>query len=203
LVGSNVSFSVMVSGTPPFSYHWTMNGTNVPRAVQNTYTLTSVQASAAGTYAVQITNAFGHATSSNAVLTVNAPPCITQQPLSQSVCPSNSVTLTVAASGTAPLSYQWSCNGTNLAGATSSAYTLNNLSITNAGQYQVVVTNVAGSVTSSNAVLFVGQSPPGVGFTLVSGQAYMIVRSSQATTITSAVNNNNFNNPSTNPISVP
>ena len=68
---------------------------------------------------------------------------------------------TVTASGTAPLSYQWRFNGTNLvngsqvSGSTSPTLSILNAQPTNAGSYSVVVTNAAGSVTSAVAVLSV------------------------------------------------
>jgi hypothetical protein len=57
--------------------------------------------------------------------------------------------------GTAPFSYQWLFNGTNLPGATTVPLTLANVTMDEAGTYAVIVTNGAGSVTSSNAVLVV------------------------------------------------
>lgn len=59
----------------------------------------------------------------------------------------------VTASGTMPLNYQWSLNGTNILGATSSSLTISNVSQSDLGAYAVVVTNEFGTVTSSNAML--------------------------------------------------
>ena len=59
----------------------------------------------------------------------------------------------MTASGTIPLSYQWSLNGTNISGATLSSLTIANVVQTNLGAYAVVVTNGVGSVSSSNATL--------------------------------------------------
>ena len=65
----------------------------------------------------------------------------------------------VLAAGGTPLSYQWRFNGANLAGASGSSYSVLNAQATNAGSYAVVVTNVAGGVTSSPARLSVGGPP--------------------------------------------
>src|ERR1035441_4272208 len=67
---------------------------------------------------------------------------------------------TVTAAGTPPLSYQWQFSGTNIAGATGTALTLNNVQSAQAGSYAVRVTNTFGSIMSSNAVLTVNQAPP-------------------------------------------
>jgi hypothetical protein len=88
-----------------------------------------------------------------------APPSITTQPQNQAINVGSSATFNVTATGSAPLNYQWWFNGTNLlAGATNSSLTLTNVQMDDAGNYSMVVTNTAGSVTSSNAVLTVNTS---------------------------------------------
>jgi uncharacterized repeat protein (TIGR02543 family) len=82
-------------------------------------------------------------------------PTITVQPVSQNVSPGSSVSLTVAAEGSPPLSYQWRVNGTNLPGANSATLQLNNVQSSDTGLYDVVVSNSAGSVTSDPAFVFV------------------------------------------------
>jgi hypothetical protein len=77
------------------------------------------------------------------------------QPVSQAALPGSNVVFQVGAAGTAPLSYQWRYNGTNIDGAVTSALTLTNVQIAQAGTYAVWVTNILGSVLSSNAVLTV------------------------------------------------
>ena len=74
--------------------------------------------------------------------------------------------------------YQWRLYATNIAGATASSYTRNNVQPADAGPYSVVVTNVAGSVTSSNAVLTVettrdtaGDRRPAASQTVIAGQS--------------------------------
>ena len=90
--------------------------------------------------------------------TVTAP-TITTQPVSRTVTAGQSASFTVAASGTAPLSYQWQKDSANLAGATSATLTLNSVTSANAGSYRAVVSNSAGSATSSAATLAVNPAP--------------------------------------------
>ncbi len=80
---------------------------------------------------------------------------ITSQPQNITVTAGSSATFTVTATGTAPLSYQWRKNGTNISGATASSYTITNVQPADAATYSVVVGNSAGSFTSNNATLTV------------------------------------------------
>jgi hypothetical protein len=73
-VGSSVTFTVAVSSVTFPTYQWRFNGTNVPGATETTYTIGYVQPNHAGNYSVAITNAVGYAISTNALLTVTAPP---------------------------------------------------------------------------------------------------------------------------------
>jgi hypothetical protein len=93
---------------------------------------------------------------------VLTPPTITAQPTNQTVTVNNTAVFGVAATGSTPLSYQWSFNGTNILGATNTTLTLNNVSPLLAGNYSVVVTNLAGVAASSNALLtvYVPPTPP-------------------------------------------
>lgn len=83
-------------------------------------------------------------------------PIILVQPQSQTNYTGRTVTFSVSATGSMPLFYQWYFNGTNaLSGQTSQVLTLTNLQLTDAGDYTVVVTNIAGAVTSQVATLTV------------------------------------------------
>ena len=86
---------------------------------------------------------------------VVALPQITAQPQSQTVTAGANATFTVQATGLPAPTYQWYNTGVMIGGATSATLTLSNVQATNAGSYYVVVTNVAGSVTSNAATLTV------------------------------------------------
>lgn len=93
---------------------------------------------------------------------------ISVQPLSQTVPIGETATFTVTATGTAPLSYQWSENGAEIAGATSSSYTTPAISLgaggsTSIGSFQVKVSNQVNSVTSNAATLTAGPRSPKTG----------------------------------------
>ena len=85
----------------------------------------------------------------------SGPPVITLQPTNQTVSVGSSVYFFSAATGSAPLFYQWQMNYSTLPGATSPILLLNNVQVTNIGIYDVVVSNFVGSVTSNPAFLLV------------------------------------------------
>jgi hypothetical protein len=109
----------------------------------------------AATYSVLVSNIFSGVSSSNATLTVIDSPIITAQPLSQQIIQGGYISFNVSVSGKTPLHYQWRFNNVNLLNATNVAYEIQAVAATNAGNYSVVATNLAGSVTSSNALLTV------------------------------------------------
>lgn len=92
---------------------------------------------------------------SGEVVPVATPPIITAQPASQVAVAGNNVTFTAAATGTPAPAYQWLHNGTNLPAATAPALLLTNVTVSQAGSHSVTITNVAGSINSSTAVLSV------------------------------------------------
>ena len=85
---------------------------------------------------------------------VSLPPFITTQPQLQVVNLGQSAHFSVIAGGAAPLGYQWRFQGNDIPGATDLLFTIGSTHVSDAGAYSVVVTNIAGSVTSSDAFLF-------------------------------------------------
>jgi glucose/arabinose dehydrogenase len=88
--------------------------------------------------------------------TANSAPSITSQPANRTVSVGQPASFTVAASGTAPLRYQWQRNGANLANATSTTFTLQSTTAAdNGATFRAVVSNDFGSATSNAATLTV------------------------------------------------
>lgn len=153
--GEDASFSVTAIGDEPLSYQWYFAGTAIPGGTTNTYTRLNALPDRAGAYSVVVTNLVGSVTSVVATLTVNVPPNILVHPADLAVKWSSNATFTVTATGTAPLAYQWQFQDTPLPGATDPSYTRAGVQDADAGQYTVIVTNVAGVAISDLATLTV------------------------------------------------
>jgi glucose/arabinose dehydrogenase len=87
--------------------------------------------------------------------TANSAPSITSQPANRTVSAGQSASFSVAASGTAPLRYQWQRNGANIASATSPTYSFQTVAADNGATFRAVVSNDFGSATSNAATLTV------------------------------------------------
>jgi len=175
-VGSSVNFSTIASGTAPLSYQWYKGSNAISGATSSSYSINTVAAADAGSYSVVISNSTGSITSSSATLTVNInAPGITTQPTNQSVIAGSALNLSVIATGTAPLTYQWYFNNNVISGATLSTYSISTVQTSNAGNYTVTVSNAGGAVTSNAAVVTVGvitipTAPQNVTATASNGQ---------------------------------
>ena len=106
----------------------------------------------------QASDVCGNVATCQQVITVVSPapliaPAIMTHPECQLAGLGGTASLTVEATGTGPLSYQWQFNGVNIAGATGSTLSLENLLFANAGLYTVVVSNAAGTVRSPAAII--------------------------------------------------
>ena len=154
--GTNVTLAVSATGVQPLVYQWQFYGTNLDGATNASLLLPNVSTNQTGPYQVFITNSVGTTNSDLANLTVNPnffSPVITLQPQSQIVVEGANVALNVAATGTAPLFYQWHFNGVDIADATNSALNLVSVTVSQAGLYSVTITNVAGLTNSLPATV--------------------------------------------------
>jgi len=124
-----------------------------------TYAMNTLAATDAGDYDVVVTSPYGSITSQIATLTVLLPPSITSQPSSRTVAVTKNTTFSISNSGTPPFAYQWLFNSAPLSGATSNVLVLPVVGATNAGKYQVIVTNPYGTATSTVATLTVAFPP--------------------------------------------
>lgn len=159
VVGAEVTFSVVASGTPAPSFQWRNDGVDIDGATGNSYTIASATLADAATYDVVVTNSAGSETSSGAALTVNQAPAITTQPQSSTVEVGTNVTLSVAATGTPAPTFQWKKDGSPINGATNASLALGTVELADAGSYTVDVSNVVGTATSTAAVLTVQEGP--------------------------------------------
>jgi hypothetical protein len=192
--GQTATFSVVANGTAPLSYQWQKNGANIGGATSASYTTPATASADNGsTFQVVVSNSKGSTTSNAATLSVTSAavaPTITTQPASQTVTVGQTATFSVAASGTAPLSYQWQKNGANISGATAASYTTPATTSADSGStFKVLVSNAAGSATSNPATLTVTSdtTPPTVSMTSPSSGATL-----SGTVVLTATASDNF-----------
>ena len=162
LAGATATFTVTADGTAPLTYQWSKGSAAISGAVSASYTTpATVMADTGSSFTVTVSNSAGSVVSSAAMLTVQAvAPSITTQPTNQTVFAGATATFSVAASGTAPLTYQWSKGGVAIANATGTTYTTPATVLADSGSsFTVKVTNSANSVTSFAAILTVQAAP--------------------------------------------
>jgi len=157
--GQPAAFTVVATGSAPLAYQWFNGSTAISGATSATYAISATVTSNSGSvFTVTVSNSAGSVTSNKVTLTVNAPsaPLITTQPVSATICPGGTLTLSVVATYAA--SYQWSFNGNAISGATNASYVVTSAAAGNTGSYTVAVSNSVGTVTSTAASVQVGAS---------------------------------------------
>lgn len=169
-VGSNVTMSVAATGNS-LTYQWQRNGTAIggnASATTPTLNLTNVQLSEAGSYTALVGNASGGVTSQPVTLNVSVnpvppPPSITTQPADTNAPVNSATSLSVTAAGNG-LFYQWFKNGVLIPGATQATLPFASAQVADSADYNVVVSNSSGSVTSTPAKLLVVSTMQATGF---------------------------------------
>jgi hypothetical protein len=161
--GEGTSLSVTATGSG-LVYQWyrgAFGDMSSPIAGATTATLNTGALSASASYWVHISNSGGMISSSPVLVTVipPTPPTITTNPQVSIVAVNGTISLSVAASGTTPFSYQWKKNGVALSGQTASSLTIANAQVADTGSYTCTVTNPYGSATSLTAAVVVSGAP--------------------------------------------
>ncbi len=170
-VGTPVTLAEAPAGQPPFGYQWQSdNGTGgatfspITGATATNFVVNTSSLSANSTveYRVMVTNSLGTSISPSVSLTAtDGPPVLVSDtlPSSASNVVGDTITFTVAADGSRPLSYQWENNYVPIPGATNTTLTLTNLQLTDSSFYSVTISNALGVATSTLADLTVYPAP--------------------------------------------
>ncbi len=155
--GQSAEFTVQASGSPVLTYQWLRNNQPIDGATSPVYDTPVMQTTDSGSlYSVMVKNSAGTITSDQVALTVNVatPPVIVSDLADQSVPFGQSATFSVSATGSNPLSYQWTHNGQPV-GDNEPSLLISQAQSSDAGSYVVTVTNTAGNVSSRTATLTV------------------------------------------------
>jgi Leucine-rich repeat (LRR) protein len=159
VVNTSANFSVVASSIPAPGYQWQFNGSPMAGATTSAFVIGSVQTNSGGNYTVVVSNAANSVTSAVATLTVWVPPSIATQPQSLTNIVNTTANFSVVAGGVPTPAYQWQLNNAPISGATASTWVVANVQTDDAGNYRVVVTNSAGSITSAVVTLTVWVPP--------------------------------------------
>ena len=181
--GTSSSLSITASGASPISYQWYKDGTSISGATNNILNLTSVDTSDDASYYIIASNSCNSVQSNTMLLTVNEAPTITNQPTSGAVCSGSGTQLSVSATGTAPISYQWYKGGSTITGATNNNYIIGSTTVSDAGNYYAEITNTCGTLTSQTATLTVNNP---VSITAQSGSQSVCESTSPSLSITAS-----------------
>jgi len=164
--GATVMFHAVANGTGgagSFTYFWRKDGSDLSEGghysgvFSDTLTISDISSAEAGKYSVVVIGA-SITTSAAATLAIAEPVGVAIQPRPRALLAGVKAAFSVVASGSGPFTYQWQRYGTNLAGATSSAYLVNDAQTNAMGDYRVVISNSFSSVTSSVAALTVSNN---------------------------------------------
>lgn len=153
--GETIYLNPAVYGTTPMTFQWKKNGTAVASGTYSAYSVYSATPADSGSYTVTASNLAGTTTSSPVTVVVQParPPVINAQPASVTTLAGANVAFAVVASGTGPLTYQWTLNGQPLPSGTTSTLSLNGVQTADVGSYAVTITSPGGTVTSGAATL--------------------------------------------------
>jgi hypothetical protein len=151
--GSPLSLSVSASSLSPLSYQWWYNNSPIPGATGSSASWNPALTNYSGVFQVIITNQAGALASQTATVLVYQAASIITPPSGLLVSYGDPATFYVNAIGFPGLAYQWSFNGTNLAGATNSTFSIGSVNVSNLGNYSVLVTNAYGWSNSPSAAL--------------------------------------------------
>ncbi len=194
--GQTAAFTAAASGFPVPGVQWQVSTdgiswTNISGAISTTYNFVTSSADNGKQFHAVFTNAVGTATSSTAVLTVNAGPVITTNPTNLTVNASQTAAFTAAASGNPTPTVQWQVSSdggstwSNISGAVATTYSFTTTASDNGKQFRAVFTNTVGSATTNAAALTVNFAPA-----ITSQPSNQTVNAGQTVSFTSTASGN-------------
>ena len=155
--GTTATFNVSAIGTGTLSYQWYKNGSVIASATSSSFSQANISFSDSGAYTVVVSSSCGPNITSNVAKLVIASVVPTITPASALVCPGSSLILQASPVGANVVGYQWTLNGFDITGATSSFLVVSSTSL---GTYAVTANYVGGcSNVSANTTVALAPKP--------------------------------------------
>ena len=171
--GREFTLTANANGNPTLYYQWQHAGTNLPGATDASYTNPNSAQTDSGTYTLIVTNELDSA-SVSVTVTITPPITITVPLTNQVVNPNTSATFYAEATGSGTLYFTWKHGTTVLyeSTGTSSSYTINSVTPSDAGSYSVTVTNDVGDPAETSSAILTVNLPPAL--TSATNQAVIV-----------------------------
>ena len=155
--GEKAVFKVEANGTNPIQYEWRFNGDNLKDENDSELRITDTSKDNEGVYQIVMSNPAGSVVSEEVKLTVVQPVVILEEPEGATKLLGQAIKISVAASGSEPLNYQWYKNDALLPDYTDASLTFESLTLGDGGAYKVNISNEAGEVESAEVNIVVHQ----------------------------------------------
>jgi acid phosphatase type 7 len=160
--GATITLHAGIEGAPLMRYQWQKNGSDLIGETNQTLVMTNAWVNHDGEYAVVLRDNNGLISITKpATLTVAASPKISVHPLGGLYQQGSDIVLNVVADGSQPLAFRWRKNNTdlNIPGSDTPTITLSSVHVPDQGNFDVVITNIYGSLTSHVAAIRVAAGP--------------------------------------------
>ena len=152
--GGTLTMSVGATAQGTMDYQWLLNGVEVAGATSATYTIANFTAARAGAYTCRVSTACGTETSTAATATLlEATKLTTPPPATIDVQIGQELSISLVATGAAPLQYQWIKDDVELAGEVAPTYTKATAEATDAGKYWCRIRSVCGDLISDTTTV--------------------------------------------------
>ncbi|MDD4149467.1 MAG: immunoglobulin domain-containing protein [Bacteroidales bacterium] len=152
-VGDDVSMSVKAVGATPIYYQWLFNeinvsGSNISGGETPIIGISSITQAQEGTYTCHVNNSCGFTISDEAIVTVNTPPLVTEQPEDIELCAEEELSITFNHSGTQPITFEWMMLGSENPIGTEADYYSASAEAANSGAYYCLLSNACAVVST-------------------------------------------------------
>ena len=160
---TTVFFDASATGSSPITYNWYKGNTLISSSVNNLLYIFNTQTTDIANYYCVMSNQVGSVTSNTVQLSLNTPLAVVTLPNNITLNPGQTLNTSLSCTGTTPITAQWRKDGVNVKPQTvhntgSIPLLITNMQVTNEGNYDCVLSNIVGTITSNSFIVHVNES---------------------------------------------